>query len=127
VVQGGVGLESGPVSDRFEDHRGVIQDWFDGRPIDAVTHIVTAKGAIRGNHVHRETVQWTLVLTGRLLMATGGSEVEAGPGTLTAHHPGDPHAWKALEDTDCLVFTRGPRAGENYEQDTYRLEEPLLS
>jgi hypothetical protein len=26
-----------------------------------------------------------------------------------------------------LVFTRGPRSGEGYEDDTYRLEEPLLS
>jgi hypothetical protein len=42
------------------------------------------------------------------------------------HEPGVPHAWKALEDTDCLVFTRGPRSGEDYESDTYRLEEPLL-
>ena len=41
--------------------------------------------------------------------------------------PGDPHAWKALEDSECLVFTRGPRSGENYEEDTYRLDTPLLS
>jgi hypothetical protein len=40
---------------------------------------------------------------------------------------GGPHAWKALEDTVCLVFTKGPRSGDQYESDTERLEKPLLS
>jgi quercetin dioxygenase-like cupin family protein len=115
------------MADRFEDERGVIQDWFGpGEPIDSVTHITTLKGAVRGNHVHEFTAQWTLVLSGRLLMATGRTQVEMGPRRLIKHDPGDPHAWKALEDTECLVFTRGPRAGEGYESDTVRLEEPLL-
>jgi quercetin dioxygenase-like cupin family protein len=116
------------MSDRYEDHRGVIQDWFGpDEPIDSVTHITTVKGAIRGNHVHEFTKQWTLVLKGRLLMASGRTQTEMAPLELIMHDPGDPHAWKALEDTDCLVFTRGPRSGENYESDTKRLDEPLLS
>ena len=114
------------MSDRFEDHRGVIQDLFDGQPV-AVTYITTHEGAVRGNHVHRLTTQWTYVLTGRLRVANGATRVEAGPGVMTTHRPGDPHAWKAIEDTECLVFTQGPRSGDNYESDTVRLEEPLLS
>jgi quercetin dioxygenase-like cupin family protein len=112
------------MSDRFEDHRGVIQDVL-GK-IDAVTRITTVAGAVRGNHVHRETTQWTLVLSGRLLMASGDTVTEMGPGEVIKHPPGMPHAWKAVEDTDCLVFTRGPRSGADYETDTYRLQEPLL-
>ena len=113
--------------DRFEDHRGVIQDWFGSdEPIDAVTHITTVKGAIRGNHFHKQTTQWTLVLSGRLLMTNGAHHTEMGPSRLIKHEPGDPHAWQALEDAECLVFTRGPRSGEGYETDTHRLEEPLL-
>jgi hypothetical protein len=46
---------------------------------------------------------------------------------MVEHKPGMPHAWKALEDTVCLVFTKGPRSGEGYESDTYRLDDPLLS
>jgi quercetin dioxygenase-like cupin family protein len=114
------------MSGRFEDHRGIIQDWFNGQPIDAVAYITTNKGHVRGNHVHHHTAQWTLVLSGRLLMASGDERHEVGPLELTTHPPGVPHAWKALEDTACLVFTRGPRAGEQYESDTVRLEEPLL-
>jgi len=119
------------MSDRYEDSRGVIQDVFgegtlDG-PIDAVTYITTVKGGVRGNHAHRETTQWTMVLSGRLLMASGPTRTEMGPGMWMKHYPGDPHAWKALEDTECFVFTRGPRSGENYESDVYRLEKPLIA
>ena len=114
--------------DRFEDHRGVIQDWFGpDEPIDSVTHITTLKGHVRGNHYHRATTQWTLVLSGRLVMTNGLHSTTMGAGRLIKHEPGDPHAWKALEDSACLVFTRGPRSGDQYESDTYRLDEPLIA
>jgi quercetin dioxygenase-like cupin family protein len=114
------------MSDRYEDERGIIQDLFGGQPIDSVTHITTVKDAVRGNHFHKLTTQWTYVLTGRLLMANDNQQREVGPFQAVRHDPGDPHAWRALVDTECLVFTRGPRSGENYESDTYRLEHPLL-
>lgn len=112
------------MSDRFEDERGVIQDLLG--PIDSVTWITTNRGAIRGNHVHHQTDQWTLVTFGRLLVAHGEERTELLPGRMVHHPAGEPHAWQALEDTMCLVFTRGPRSGEDYESDTERLEEPLL-
>lgn len=112
------------MSDRFEDHRGVIQDVI-GR-IDAVTRITTVAGAVRGNHLHRDTTQWTLLLSGSLIMASGANTVLMRPGEVIKHAPGIPHAWKAVSDCECLVFTRGPRAGADYESDVVRLEEPLL-
>jgi quercetin dioxygenase-like cupin family protein len=114
------------MSDRFEDARGVIQDLFDGDKV-AVTHITTRKGAIRGNHVHDLTTQWTYVTSGKLRMASGSRKFVVEAGQMCVHPPGEPHAWEALEDADCLVFTRGPRSGADYESDTYRLEEPLLA
>jgi quercetin dioxygenase-like cupin family protein len=112
------------MTDRYEDERGVIQDLLG--PIDAVTSITTVAGYKRGNHVHKETTQWTYVVSGSLWIACGDFQNVALPGDMVTHEPGVPHAWIALEDTTCLVFTKGPRSGENYEQDTYRLEEPLL-
>ena len=115
---------------RFEDDRGVIQDWFGDTapygPVDSVTHISTAKGAVRGNHVHKQTWQWTLVISGRLLMASGDQRELLEQGDIVEHAPGVPHAWRAELDTECVVFTRGPRSGENYEQDTFRCHPPLL-
>lgn len=114
------------MSDHFEDERGLIRDLFVG-PLDAVTEIFTVKGAVRGNHVHRETTQWTYIVSGSLEMMHGTEVSFAAAGELVKDEPGMPHAWKALEDTLCLVFTKGPRSGEDYESDTYRLEEPLLA
>jgi quercetin dioxygenase-like cupin family protein len=115
------------MADRFEDDRGVIQDLFDGEPV-AVTRITTVTGKVRGNHVHERTTQWTLVVTGALRVANSESlDAILLRGDIMVHKPGDPHAWIALADTDCLVFTRGPRSGEDYETDTIRLTEPLIT
>ena len=115
------------MADRFEDERGVIQDLLG--PVDAVTEIFTRRGAVRGNHVHKRTTQYTYIAWGVLLVATQPDVTctqEYGPGQLILEPPGVPHAWKALTDTKVLVFTVGPRSGEAYESDTQRREVPLL-
>ena len=113
------------MTDRFEDDRGVIQDLLNDS-VDSITYIFTRRGAVRGNHTHNETTQWTYVIQGRLLMASrvpGGVVLtrEHGPGELVTDRPGVAHAWEALEDTEVLVFTQGPRSGANYEDDVQRL------
>lgn len=124
------GGEEGPELGRFTDDRGEIVDILAG-PVDCVTRITTLAGKIRGNHVHAATTQWTYVISGRLLVVTEDKESrtrrEYSPGEMAEERPGIAHAWKALEDTVVLVFTRGPRSGEGYESDTERLKVPLLS
>jgi len=119
------------MADRFVDDRGEILDILPG-PIDCVTRIFTRSGATRGNHRHKATTQWTYIVSGRLLIVTEPiiGEIHAqvyGPDDMACEEPGVTHAWKALEDTVCLVFTRGPRSGAQYESDTQRLEVPLLT
>lgn len=111
----------------FRDDRGYIEDLVVA-PLDSVTRIITRAGAVRGNHVHRETVQWTYVVSGRLRLIArlpDGSiqERELGPGEMAREAAGVPHAWKAIADCTCLVFTHGPRSGAGYENDTTRLAE----
>lgn len=113
------------IQDAHVDERGVIQDVLAGT-VDGITRISTKEGAVRGNHVHNRTVQWTYVISGALLMANGKAETVLAAGEIMHHPAGEPHAWKALEDTDCMVFTRGPRYGRGFESDTFRLERPLL-
>lgn len=108
----------------FVDDRGTIQDLFGHT--DAVTLIRSVKGAVRGNHFHKHTTQWTYVLSGRLQVKSGNTDLVVEPGEMVVDTPGVPHAWRALEDTDCLVFTKGPRSGAEYESDTFRLHRPLL-
>lgn len=110
---------------RHEDDRGVIQDLL-VTPLDAVTEIRTRKGAIRGNHVHYETVQWTYVASGKLRVVTRDPAGMVADrvyvtGEMACEGRGVAHAWEALEDTVVLVFTRGTRSGEDYEDDVFRL------
>jgi quercetin dioxygenase-like cupin family protein len=109
--------------ERFEDERGTIEDIVG--PVDSVTRILTKKDAIRGNHFHRHSTQWTYVVSGRLLFFNGQEVFYANPDSLVETPPRKVHAWKALEDTVCLAFTAGPR-GVDYESDTERLGEPLI-
>jgi quercetin dioxygenase-like cupin family protein len=117
------------MADTFEDHRGKIEDLL-VTPLDAVTRITSKAGAVRGNHVHFATTQWTLILAGRLAIVTenGGyrSRTEYGPGEMACEEPGVPHAWRSITDTEVLVFTQGPRSGQAYESDTTRLAKPLI-
>lgn len=114
-----------PIEIAFSDARGAIADLL-VEPLDSATRIYTAEGAIRGNHYHRDTHQWTYVIDGMLQIVTrDAGKLEEGTliaGELLYTPPYEQHAWKALRDTTVLVLTRGPRSGVNYEQDTYRLE-----
>jgi quercetin dioxygenase-like cupin family protein len=93
--------------------------------VDSVTRIFTARNAVRGNHIHHQTTQWTYVVAGRLLFFNGQEVFYAMPDSIVETTPGKVHAWKAIEDTVCLAFARGPR-GVDYESDTERLGEPLI-
>jgi quercetin dioxygenase-like cupin family protein len=115
----------------FEDRRGTITDLIVDEPFESVSRITTVRGAVRGNHYHADTYQAMYISRGRIRLVTrmpGGPvrSFEAGPGDVVRTPPVEHHAVLALEDTDMLVFTRGPRSGENFESDTYRLSEPLI-
>jgi quercetin dioxygenase-like cupin family protein len=113
------------------DRRGEIRDLLRDQRLDAVTLITTTKGSVRGNHTHKETVQWIYMLEGRVRWVSRGAddrlqELIVGPGELLMCPPNEAHAMVAEQDASFLVFTRGPRSGDRYEEDTYRLETPLL-
>ena len=113
------------MADRFEDDRGVIQDLLT-EALTSVTEIFTRAGAVRGNHTHYQTIQWTYVVSGQLRVVTrdpSGNMRDRtfGPGDMACERPGVAHAWQAREDCTVLVFTRGPRSGDRYESDVVRL------
>ncbi|HXC56346.1 MAG TPA: cupin domain-containing protein [Rhizomicrobium sp.] len=115
----------------FSDHRGAISDIVTKENIGAVTIITTRKGAVRGNHYHKETWQYLYVLSGKLRAVAqnpGEAPTEAIllPGDLILDVPNQRHAFEGLEDSTCLVLTRGVREGDDYEKDTFRLDIPLI-
>ena len=116
----------------FEDGRGQITDILENEIIEYATIISSKKGAVRGNHYHKESVQYTFVLKGSLKLITqmGDGKTETtfiNSGDLVFTPPMEKHTLVALEDSEFLVLTRGPRGGGNYEKDTYRLTERLVS
>ena len=114
----------------FEDDRGIIKDILIHEPVDAITLIQSKKGVVRGNHFHKDTTQWVYVLSGQLQYLTQKEnepviEQLVNSGDLIVAEPMERHALIATEDTEFFVFTKGPRGGDSYEDDTYRLVTPL--
>lgn len=115
---------------KYTDERGSITDILEKEDIEYITVITSAKGVERGQHYHKKTTQWVYLMGGRMKLLTQlpGEPVVAmflEEGDLAVTYPMERHAMIALEDSVFLVFTRGPRGGENYESDTYRLKRPL--
>ncbi len=114
----------------FTDARGAITDILDGVPLNAVTIITNKKGAIRANHYHKKTVQYTYVLSGRVKYVSKGKgrakSAILKPGDLAVSPPTEWHATEALTDATFLALAHGLRHGRDYEKDTFRLAEPLI-
>lgn len=119
------------IDSSYVDSRGSITDIVTRESIDAVTLITFARGAVRANHYHKETTQWNYLLSGALdagvRYSDGMTEITPlVPGDLIVSSPGEAHAFRCNEDAVLLVFTQGPRAGTEYESDTFRLDTPIF-
>ena len=119
------------ITPAYSDERGEIIDILKNGVFEYATLITSKKGAVRANHFHKETFQWVYMLDGRMRIVaqTPGEPVEEAileAGGLIVNTPNESHAFEALEDCTMLVLTKGPRGGDNYEDDTYRLTTPLI-
>ena len=54
----------------FKDSRGFIIDLLEKKNINAITFITQKKGKIRGNHFHKNTIQWNYLIKGKLELFT---------------------------------------------------------
>ena len=106
----------------FTDERGIIEDLKVGKDW-SVTYISFKKGAVRGNHYHKETTQVDTILSGSFLCKTDRGSQEVFKNQIVSHLPNEHHAYLALEDSEMVSMCFGKRIGENYEEDTFRLTE----
>ena len=118
-----------PVS--FKDERGVIVDLIQDENINAVTILTFVKGAVRANHYHKKTFQWNYLISGKIRIVTKVlgkklKKVIMNPGDFILTVPNERHALEGIQKSLLLVLTKGPRGGQNYESDTYRLDVPLI-
>jgi len=124
-------MKARKITPAHTDARGSIADIMYKEPVDHIAVISSKKGAVRANHYHKETVQWIYLQSGSLESVTRREGEEPAtlvmePGDLICTEAGEHHAMRALEDSLFFVFTRGPRGGEDYESDTFRLDTPLI-
>jgi len=118
------------VKPSFVDERGEIIDLLENESINAVTIVTFKRGAVRGNHYHKETFQWNYLMSGKIRLVTqndgeAAAETIMRPGDFVLTEPNVRHALVAIEDSALIVLIKGPRSGKDYERDTYRLDVPL--
>ena len=112
----------------FSDHRGDIYDIVEG-VVGHVGVVTFGEGAVRGNHYHRRSTQFTYVLRGRIELLTkaidGSAPAETcvlGPGELAAVPARVVHTYRALEPAAIIDVTTLSRGESGYEDDTVRVE-----
>ena len=115
----------------YTDDRGYIQDILTDSRFEHATYIFTKKNTVRGNHYHKKTVQYVFILDGKLEYhyldkLNKHKKIILKKSDLVETPAFEKHAVKTLKDTHMIVLTRGPRGGSGYENDTFRLEKPLL-
>jgi quercetin dioxygenase-like cupin family protein len=106
----------------FVDERGAITDILAHKNFQHATIIISDKGARRGNHYHKLTTQYIFMLHGLMYYwYDKGESVMVCPGDLVITPPNEIHALSMVTDNEFLVLCDGPRGGEDYESDTYRV------
>lgn len=98
-----------PTFQRVDD-RGVLTEVLNDGTWATVLHGRMKRGAILGNHYHRQTVTFLFIITGCAEVATvevaGGRRerltVSAGQGAWL--QPNVSHAIRFLEDSECLIL-----------------------
>lgn len=115
----------------FTDKRGTIMDIFVAEPYEHCVIIYSNKGSIRGNHFHKNSLQADFMIFGKMQAYSrkkGSKKIEkfvVKPHDVTYWEKGEAHEFIALEKCAFLSFVNGPRGGDNYENDTFRLKIPL--
>ena len=116
------------------DERGTITDMFYAGNMNHGCIITNTPKAVRGNHYHKLTTQYTLVLDGTLTYYSRPVDSNepiqkfvAGHVDMIISEPGEIHAMRTGEHgCTFLAFAEGPRGGEDYESDTYRVDSIIL-
>ncbi len=110
-----------------KDDRGSISDILQQVTVDCVTLITIKKDAIRGNHYHKDSIQYSYVLSGEVSAYTQipNEKVEKAvlkAGDMLESPVMEIHSLHGINDNSVLlILTKGPRGGGQYEEDTFRV------
>ena len=121
----------------FVDKRGEIIDVFVNSPKDHCLIVTFAKGAVRGNHFHKKSTQFSFLLSGELDFYFAKVNKKNGQlkkikkktikkNTFITHEPYEAHAFRSKKKSILVAFSCGIRGGKKYEKDTFRLKNKLV-
>ena len=112
----------------YTDERGSIADILNEK-VNHVGLIVTEKDAIRGNHYHKLSRQYTYILSGKFEVLIAKSsfpekvkKIILESGEIIIIPPGIIHRFKALEESNMIELTSESREENAYEDDVVRIE-----
>ena len=123
----------------FTDKRGNIIDLFVNQPKEHCSLVSFIDGAVRGNHYHKKSTQFTFVLNGNFNLFyakvdTRGeiigkvNKIEVKPNAFITHEPFEAHSFQLLDQFGLVIaFACGIRGGSSYEKDTFRLKQPMCN
>ena len=110
------------------DDRGEIWDLCNEQ-ISHVGMITSRAGVSRANHYHKQSVQYTYILSGKFEVTffpvnaqQDAEKVLIREGDLIEIPPGIVHRFKAIEDSTMIEMGTLSRQGDGYERDVVRLE-----
>ena len=114
----------------FEDERGSIYDLLTDESINHIGLLKSKENSVRGKHYHKEQKQYTLVMKGKIRVEVKNlldenaklENFELNEMEMVLFPPFYYHAIKALENSECLVFTSKSRKDTGYEDDTFRIQ-----
>lgn len=114
----------------FTDARGEIFDIIEKKPVAHVGLVTFIKGAVRGNHYHKQSTQYTYILRGKIKFITtdidGGNRAETvlEASDFSEIPPGVVHTYVALDDDAAMLdMTTLARGEQGYEDDTVRVSD----
>ena len=99
----------------FKDKKRSYYRHFNNQPKDHCTLVTFNKSAVRGNHFHKKSTQYSYVISGKLKMLTAKVNKKGllvgkvkkdivSSNTLIEHKPYSAHAFKALKKSNLLAF-----------------------
>jgi len=111
------------------DERGSISDIFYQAEMQHASIIESTKaGVVRGNHYHKLTTQHVFVVKGKIRYwwqpvdrSQPPQSVIVEVNDLVTSPANEIHALEMLEPNTFIVFSSGPRGGQDYESDTFRV------
>lgn len=127
------------LKENFSDERGNIIDLFVKQPKEHCSLVSFVNGAVRGNHYHKKSTQFTYILDGKFnffyakVDAKGNiisevNKVEVKPKAFITHKAFEAHSFQLIGKAGIiLAFACGVRGGLSYEKDTFRLNQPMHS